>query len=582
MEIWYNKRVMKDGPSSIEDLIKQSRAATKSAKQAQGSSDPLQQKMQEIDIKEQERITREHARELDLNFISLRGYPISPETIAVISEAEARQNKAIIFYEGQGRVRVGIVDPDLPSLKELMSRLGKQYHGQVDIYLISLDSFNHAVKNYERVVKTKEVSRDVKISQDDILRYKDEITDFTVLDQKIKEGNITDIFTMILASAINADVSDVHIEAEEKHIKVRFRIDGVLFDVATMPKERWPRVISRIKLISRLKMNITTVPQDGRITIDVGDDKVDVRVSTLPTSYGESIVMRLLRSSATGLAFDDLGIRGLSYDQLKHEVKRPNGMIITTGPTGSGKTTTLYAILNLINNPETKIVTLEDPVEYKLEGISQSQIDSSREYTFAKGLRAILRQDPDVVMVGEIRDTETAEIAIQAALTGHLVLSTIHTNSAAGTIPRFIAMNAKPFLLAPALNAVMAQRLVRRVCEKCKEEYKPTDEELKRIKKIAESMPEKSGYKPNIETMKFYQGKGCPACNNMGLKGRIGLYEVMTMSPEIEKIILSGSVSEYTLQEAAINQGMITMVQDGILKAADGITTLKEVFRVAE
>jgi len=386
---------------------------------------------------------------------------------------------------------------------------------------------------------------------------------------------------MILASAINVGTSDVHIEAEEKAIKVRFRIDGVLADVATMPKESWQKVISRIKLMAKLKLNVTTIPQDGRITIDLEDDKVDIRVSTLPTAYGESVVMRLLRSSAAGLEFDDLGIRGKAYEQLKKEVKRPNGMIITTGPTGSGKTTTLYAILNTINSPETKIITLEDPVEYKLKGISQSQMDASKDYTFAKGLRAILRQDPDVVMVGEIRDSETAEIAIQAALTGHLVLSTIHTNSAAGAIPRFIAMNAKPFLLAPALNAVMAQRLVRRVCDKCKEEYKPNEMQMKRVIEIVESIPENSGYKLDTNNLKFHKGKGCSECN-AGLKGRTGLYEVMVMSSEIEKLLLSNVASEYSIQEAAVKGGMITMVQDGILKAADGLTTLDEVFRVAE
>ncbi|MDD5567376.1 MAG: GspE/PulE family protein, partial [Patescibacteria group bacterium] len=276
------------------------------------------------------------------------------------------------------------------------------------------------------------------------------------------------------------------------------------------------------------------------------------------------------------------GIRGRAYDWLKREIDRPNGMIITTGPTGSGKTTTLYAILNLLNRPDAKIVTLEDPIEYKLTGISQSQIDVSRDYTFAKGLRAILRQDPDIVMVGEIRDGETAEIAIQAALTGHLVLSTIHTNSAAGTIPRFIALDAKPFLLAPALNSVMAQRLVRRICPNCKVEYQPNETEMEKIKKIISEIPANSGYEVDSGKVKFYKGQGCPKCQKLGMKGRVGLYEIMTMNPELEKSILSGNVSENDLQALAMKHGMITMVQDGILKAIDGITTIEEVFRVAE
>ena len=284
--------------------------------------------------------------------------------------------------------------------------------------------------------------------------------------------------------------------------------------------------------------------------------------------------MRLLRSTAVGLKFEDLGLRGRAYEQLKQEIGRPNGMIITTGPTGSGKTTTLYAILNTLNNPETKIITLEDPVEYKLAGVAQSQIDASKDYTFATGLRSILRQDPDVVMVGEIRDLETADIAIQAALTGHLVLSTIHTNSAAGAIPRFLAIGAKSFLLAPGLNAMIGQRLVRKIHEECKEEVKLDDEMMKKVKLILGAL--QSG------THKFYRGRGCTKCFNLGYKGRIGIYEVMVMNKEIEEVILSGKVSEYVMQEIGIKNGMVTMVQDGLLKALDGITTVEEVFSVAE
>ncbi|MDD5567455.1 MAG: ATPase, T2SS/T4P/T4SS family, partial [Patescibacteria group bacterium] len=331
---------------SIEDLIKESKATGQPAA-GPLTTDRLSEKMKQIDIKEQERLTRNRAQELGLNYVSLRGYPISPETIATITEVEARDNKAIVFFENGRRLRLGIVDPELPTLQGMVSKLAQKYHGGVDLYLISQDSFEHALKNYERVVKIKQVTSDLQISQADIVRYQNEITDFPTLDRKIKIASITDIFTIILASAINAGASDIHIEAEEKQIKVRFRVDGLLFDVATMEKNQWPKVISRIKLMARLKLNVITMPQDGRITVATGDDKIDIRVSTLPTAYGESVVMRLLRSSATGLKFDDLGIRGRAYDWLKREIDRPNGMIITTGPTGSGKTTTLYAILNL-------------------------------------------------------------------------------------------------------------------------------------------------------------------------------------------------------------------------------------------
>ena len=313
-----------------------------------------------------------------------------------------------------------------------------------------------------------------------------------------------------------------------------------------------------------------------------------MRVSAIPTAYGESIAMRLLQPAASKISLESLGLRGQAFELLNREIKRPNGMILTTGPTGSGKTTTLYAILQKLNRPEIKIITLEDPIEYKLAGIQRSQIDASKEYSFADGLRSILRQDPDIIMVGEIRDLETAEIAIQAALTGHLVLSTVHTNSASGAIPRFLALGAKPFLLAPALNAVMAQRLVRKIHEECKEETQLDEAAIKKVGEILSAIPEPakaelfSRQSSALEQLKFYRGRGCEKCFNLGYKGRIGIYEVFTMSKEIEQVILSGKISEYAVQELAVKAGMVTMVQDGLLKALDGITTVEEVFRVAE
>ena len=292
--------------------------------------------------------------------------------------------------------------------------------------------------------------------------------------------------------------------------------------------------------------------------------------------------MRLLKSSVAGLDFEKLGVRGIAFDQLKEEVKRPNGMIITTGPTGSGKTTTLYSILSKLNKPEVKIITLENPVEYRLKGVNQSQVDPEHGYTFAAGLKSILRQDPDIVMVGEIRDIKTADTAINAALTGHMVLSTLHTNSAAASIPRFLSMGVKPFLLAPAINAIIGQRLVRRVCESCKQEAELTKEDTEKVIDLLSGISKKSSYRPDINNLKFYKGKGCEKCGNLGYKGRVGLYEILTMNPEIEKMILSGKVSEYDIQKIAIEDGMITMVQDGLLKALDGLTSVEEVFRVIE
>jgi len=461
-------------------------------------------------------------------------------------------------------------------------QIGERTKANSQVYMVSEQSLSYALSLYAKLPKIRPPTKGVALTEEDLKKFGEEFHSFEELQSRLKGVSVTDVVTLLVAASIQSKSSDVHIEAEEKEIVVRFRIDGVLHVVVQLPKTDWARIVSRLKLLSSLKLNVTDRPQDGRFTISAKAGNVDVRVSTIPTAYGESIVMRLLRSTAVGLKFDDLGIRGRAFDQLRREVDRPNGMIMTTGPTGSGKTTTLYAILNKLNDSETKIITLEDPIEYKLAGIAQSQIDASKNYTFASGLRSILRQDPDIVMVGEIRDLETAEIAVQAALTGHLVLSTIHTNSAAGAIPRFLAVGTKPFLLAPALNAIIGQRLVRKIHEECKEEVKLDEETLTRVKEILGGIPKDSEYKVDLEKMKFYHGKGCAKCFDLGYKGRIGIYEIMTMNKEIEEVILSGKVSEYSMQEIAVKYGMITMVQDGLLKALDGITSVEEVFSVAE
>jgi len=396
---------------------------------------------------------------------------------------------------------------------------------------------------------------------------------------------MTDLITFLIATAVDARASDIHIEAEEADVKIRFRIDGILYDIVSLSRETWPKIISRVKLLSRLKLNVTDQPQDGRFEIYSAKDKMDVRVSTIPTQYGESVVMRILMSTAVGISFEALGLRGKAFADLEKEIKRPNGMIITTGPTGSGKTTTLYSILLKLNDPGVKIITLEDPIEYQLKGINQSQVDTGRGQTFATSLRSVVRQDPDIVMVGELRDIETSETAIQASLTGHLVLSTIHTNSAAGTIPRFLSMGVKPFLLAPALNVMIGQRLVRRICEKCKEEVEIDNRTMSEVTKLLSTVTPESGEAhrlKDLDKLKFYHGRGCEECQGLGYRGRIGIYEIMAMNEEIEKLILTGEVSEYQMQEIAVKNGMITMVQDGLLKAIDGLTTVDEVFRVAD
>lgn len=539
-------------------------------------------KISSIAIKEKEHEVERKAQELGLPYINLQGFPIGQEALELIPEDKAGTLGLVPILTSGREIRLGVCDPNAPGLDEYLKNLKKHHEGNYAVYLISQHSLKIALELYGRMPKIRTIPSGVSLTEDDIKHYEGVMKNFAKVNELLNTANLTEFVAIIISGALEMRASDIHIETEETTVKVRYRIDGILHVAAEVENKLWPKIISRLKLLSHLKLNIETKPQDGRFTINLKSDKIDVRVSTIPTTYGESVVMRLLRSSAAGLEFDELGLQGKSYDDLKREIERPNGMIMATGPTGSGKTTTLYAILNKLNNSETKIITLEDPIEYKLKGVNQSQVEHEKGYDFAKGLRAILRQDPDVVMVGEIRDFETADIAINAALTGHLVISTIHTNSAAGAIPRFLAMGAKPFLLAPALNCIIGQRLVRKICEKCKEEIKLGPDILERVKTILSAIPPQSDYKTDLNNMHFYQGKGCDACNSLGYKGRIGIYEIMTTNQDIEKLLLAGEATEYTVQDLAIKHGMILMVQDGLLKALKGITTVDEIFKVAE
>src|SRR3989344_4245858 len=572
--------------AKLEDnLIKAVSASQKPQVVSEEVAEKFSEKMKSISVKEKEKEAISAANNLGLPYLNLKGFPISPEAIILLSEKQARDLKAVCFFRGAIDIRIGAVDPTNPELQKAIKQISQQYHGEIKLYLISDKSFESAVQLYRAVPQVRKFVSGVEISEVEIKRYEKEISTFKDLNKKLKEVSITDLLTLAIAAAIKARASDLHIEAEEKGIKLRFRIDGILQDAAELDAKIWPQVISRIKLVAKLKINVADRPQDGRFTIFLSDDKIEVRVSTLPTAYGESVVMRLLMSSAAGLAFEDLGLRGKAFEALKLEIIKPNGMVITTGPTGSGKTTTLYAVLNKLNDPGTKIITIEDPIEYKLPGINQSQVDYGKNYTFANGLRSILRQDPDIVMVGEIRDLETAEIAINAALTGHLVITTLHTNDASGTIPRLLAMQVKPFLLAPAINAMVGQRLVRKICAACKKETEPDNKTLSRVMKILSEIPEKSGARipeNELKKLKFYKGAGCEACQGLGYKGRVGIFEIMAMNQEVEKLILTGNVSEYDMRGVAAKYGMVTMIQDGLLKAVDGITTVEEIFRVAK
>lgn len=567
---------------NISSLLKKS--DDKSAKPAPAFDDPqakFQKKMTQISLKDKEKEVEGLAASLQMPYIDLGKFPVPSEVLRAIPEAVAKEKGVVCFYYSTEELRVGCINPS-EEIKEMVYQLGERHHTKTVLYLISENSFNKVLALYANLPVVKEVTKDINITDEELNKFNAGINNLQSMQEQFKNVSVTDILTLMIAAALKINSSDIHVEAEEGGIAVRYRIDGILHDVATLPKEQWKRFVSRIKLLAALKINVTDKPQDGRVTLRLTSGSLDVRVSTLPTIHGESVVMRILHSGSKGVTYDELGLRGDAYERLKKEVERPNGMIITTGPTGSGKTTTLYGILRTLNKPGVKIITLEDPIEIKMEGINQSQVDISRDYTFAKGLRSILRQDPDICMVGEIRDLESAEIAIQAALTGHLMLSTIHTNSASGAIPRFLSMGVKPFLLAPSLNAVIGQRLVRRICQKCAEEQVVDKEKLEKAIKILSELPEAEKKNVDINNLHFYHGKGCEECSGLGYKGRIGIYEIFTMNKEIEQIILSSQVSEYTIQELAVKGGMVTMAQDGLLKALDKITTVEEIFRVIE
>ncbi len=571
---------------SINDLIKKPAAAgTKKKVDPKDIDNPLvkfDQKMEEINLKQKEEEAQIKAAELGVPYIDLSAFPVSSEALKAIPEAVAREKNIICFYFTSDELRVGVLDPTL-DYKEFIYQLGERFHTtNIVVHLISEHSLQRVFKLYGTLPIIKPITKDLNITDEELAKFQSGLDNLQAIQELFKNVSISDIVTLIIASALKVRSSDIHIEAEEKGVAIRYRIDGVLHEIGMLPRDLWKRFISRIKLLAALKINVTDIPQDGRVTLKLSSGSIDVRVSTMPTTWGESVVMRILFSGNKGVTYDELGLRGEAFSHLKREVERPNGMIITTGPTGSGKTTTLYAILRTLNKPGVKIITMEDPVEIKMEGINQSQVDASKDYTFAKGLRSILRQDPDICMVGEIRDLESAEISIQAALTGHLLLSTIHTNSAAGAIPRFLSMGVKPFLLAPALNAVIGQRLVRRNCEHCTAEVQIDDDTKKRVLPILESLPEAEKKNVKLDDLHFYEGKGCPECSGLGYKGRIGIYEIFTMNQEVEEIILSAKVSEYVIQDIATKNGMVTMVQDGVLKALDKITSLKEVFRVTE
>lgn len=570
---------MSDGIQSINDLIASSGPSkTLDEDTLEGK---FAKKQREIQLRDLERLTATKAQSAGVLYIDLQGFPISQEALAMIEESEAREIGVVCFYFDGKHLRLAALDPKSPAAQAKLTELeNKLFIDNGEIYLVSSHSMEHALWLYRSLPKIKPAPASVEINAAQLEKFKQEIDNYKSLAEKINTVNMSDMLVLLIATALKIGSSDIHVEAEEKGVVIRLRVDGVLQEAAVINNDKWKRIISRLKILSKVKINIENKPQDGRFDINTTDEKIAVRSSFLPTAFGESVVMRLLHSNSISLSFEELGLIKHEYERLAEEVDKPNGLVLVTGPTGSGKTTTLYAMLNRLNKPGTKIITLEDPIEYQLPGINQSQVDESKGYNFSSGLRSVLRQDPDIVMVGETRDLETAEIAVRAALTGHLVLSTLHTNDAAGVIPRLLDLGIQPYLLSPALNGIVGQRLVRKLCAKCKVKREVSAEEEEKIKKILAVISPHANVDVPKELPEIYKAVGCPACNNLGYKGRIGIYEILTMDANIKELTASNAPA-FKILEQAIENGMVTMLQDGVLKVLQGITSLEEVYEAA-
>ena len=539
----------------------------------------LEKKLQQIQLKKSEEGSISLAKKFSLPFSDLKSVPISSDALTLLDENIARSSGAAIINKSGTKLTVAIVNPGNPDTQKTLDLLKSK--GFLVNLIVTTPSVLENIFNRYKTAKPQELFEvgAVEIEEDELIKIQDDIKTIGDLKNKVTQISTTKILEVLVAGALKIGASDVHFEPETDKTRLRYRLDGVLNDVTFLDKASYAKILNRIKILSKLKLNIHNAPQDGRFTIRQKSVAVEVRVSILPSEFGETVVMRLLDPRALKTNLEDLGIRPDLLELVKKQLNKTTGAVLTTGPTGSGKTTSLYAFIQHLNSTGTKIITIEDPIEYHITGISQTQVDTKKGYSFANGLRAIVRQDPDIILVGEIRDQETADIALQASLTGHLVLSTIHTNNSAGTIPRLIDLGIKPQIIAPAINMAMAQRLLRKLCLNCKVKDKIPPEKLETIK--ANLSPIKARFKlPDLDSNLtiYFPGK-CQECNETGYKGRVGVYEAFILSKEMEHLILkSPAISE--VQELAEKEGMVTMLQDAYLKLLDGITSIKEIERI--
>jgi len=528
----------------------------------------------------EEAVAEARAQFLGLPFVVLTGMSISADILGNIPEQVARKYTLIPFDRKDGFLSVAMVDPlDQQVVEFIEQKSGQKIKPYVAVYTdiiraigdqysasLSTD-VSAALKEAGGVMTVPGATRGAKDAGREVTGLgKGEV---------LRDAPVAKIVAQLLEYGIKSQASDIHIEPLEEKTRVRFRLDGILHEKLILPQKVHDAVVSRIKVLSGMKIEEKRIPQDGRFDFVASNQEVDLRVSSLPTAYGEKIVMRILKKSGGVPTLNELGLRGSALKVFETQILRPHGIVLITGPTGSGKTTTLYSVLSKINSVRVNIMTLEDPIEYRIPGVNQVQINPGAGLTFASGMRSFLRQDPNIILVGEMRDTETEELGIQAALTGHLVFSTLHTNNASGALPRLLDMGAEPYLITSTINCIVGQRIARKICPSCKEAYVPPPPVLEDVKKILGSLYTTQG------DLKLYRGKGCKDCSSSGYSGRIGVFEVMQVSEKIGRLVLERRSSQ-EIEKVAVTEGMITMKQDGYLKVVEGVTTLEEVLRVAQ
>ncbi len=542
----------------------------------------LQQRLGRLKREAEEREAQRAASKFGMPYLDLSRAPVQISALSLLSEEEAKQALVAALEQKRNNLAVVVFNPKKKETQAALKKL-EDKNFKLQIFIGSLSGLQHVWQYYRFVTKEgAEITGRVDIEKGELDRLRKEFKNFIDLQKALgdfdyEKRSTTELLEIMLAGALASRASDIHFEPETENVKLRLRLDGILHDVYKLKAEDYELLLSRIKLLSGLKLNIRTEAQDGRFTIGAGESEIEIRTSTIPSEYGETIVMRILDPETIQLKLRDLGLRSDDLKIVTGELLKPNGMILNTGPTGSGKTTTLYSFLTHVQSSEIKIITIEDPIEYHLAGVEQTQVDPEAGYSFVNGLRSILRQDPDVILVGEIRDLETAEIAMHAALTGHLVFSTLHTNDAAGAIPRLVDLGTKPAVIGPALNLIIAQRLVRRFCDSCKKPKKVDAALDSKLKQFLKNLPPRVD-KKEYEDFKFFEPVGCAKCGNIGYRGRIGIFEFLEVGDKLEELIYK-EATEVAIKKMADEQGMVTMQQDGILKAMKGVTDFEEVER---